>query len=275
MTTAQSPEELSRVLYRYDQLANKLQRVDEIGEEQVENYRKDGYLAIEQLYSAEEVKKGIEALGEIMFGDTKGAKLQFTRPMTELNTLEDRELALRKIENFTAGHESLHAIAYNSALIKTVEAILGEPAKLVQEMALLKPPHGGGEKPWHQDMAYGNLAYDKAVVGVWIALDDAALDNGCMHVIPGSHADGATPHYSVRDWQICDSQVPVERDVAIPLQPGGLMLFHGLLKHGTPYNLSDKRRRALQFHYAGESAEKLRPKEYKRFFTNEMTGAEC
>ncbi|MNV91690.1 Phytanoyl-CoA dioxygenase (PhyH) [compost metagenome] len=124
-------------------------------------------------------------------------------------------------------------------------------------------------------MAYGPLAYNKPVIGVWIALDDAELDNGCMHVIPGSHAEGATPHYAVRDWQICDTHIPVERDVAIPLKSGGLMFFHGLIKHGTPYNLSPKRRRALQFHYVGASAEKLTGKEYKRIFTNEMTNAEC
>jgi hypothetical protein len=87
--------------------------------------------------------------------------------------------------------------------------------------------------------------------------------------------DGATPHYEIRDWQLCDAHVQVEKDVAVPLLPGGLLLFHGLLKHGTPHNLSSKKHRALQFHYAGESAAKLTPKEYKRFFTNEMSGAEC
>lgn len=96
-------------------------------------------------------------------------------------------------------------------------------------------------------MAYGPLAYDKAVIGVWIALDEAALDNGCMHVIPGSQADGATPHYAIRDWQLCDSHIQVEKDVAVPLLLGGLLLFHGLLKHGTPYNLSSKNAEPCNF----------------------------
>jgi phytanoyl-CoA hydroxylase len=124
-------------------------------------------------------------------------------------------------------------------------------------------------------MAYGNLAFDKSVVGIWIALDPAELDNGCMHVIPGSHRGGGAPHYAVRDWQLCDSGVQVETDVAVPLEPGGALLFSGLLHHGTPPNFSVKRRRALQIHYAGESAQKLSPEEYKRMFTNVMTNAEC
>ena len=58
-------------------------------------------------------------------------------------------------------------------------------------------------------------------------------------------------------------------------QPGGVLIFHGLLHHGTPPNFSEKRRRSIQIHYAPQSASKLSPREYKRMFTNEMTNAEC
>ena len=156
-----------------------------------------------------------------------------------------------------------------------MDRLFKEQAIVVQDQAILKPPTGGAEKPWHQDMAYGNLAYDRSVIGAWIALDAAELDNGCMHVIPYSHMEGAVPHYAERDWQLCDRNVAVVKDVAVPLKPGGVLLFSGLLHHGTPPNFSEKRRRALQVHYAPESATKLTPQEYKRMFTNELTGAEC
>ncbi|MFC4777358.1 phytanoyl-CoA dioxygenase family protein [Paenibacillus sp. GCM10023252] len=277
MAEALTPEQISEKLYRFDRVADKLERLSDIGEEALKQYQTQGFLGINKALSEQEVSTAIAAIVDIITYENQGAKLQYVKPLSELPTIEDRELALRKIYDFTSedGNERLKAIANHPSILAAAEKILGEKPKLVQDMALLKPPHGGGEKPWHQDMAYGNLAYDKSVVGVWIALDDADLDNGCMHVIPGSHAGGAIPHYAIRDWQICDLHVPVERDVAVPLPSGGLMLFHGLLSHGTPYNHSVKRRRALQFHYVGESAVRLSPKEYKRFFTNEMTGAEC
>ncbi|GAA3406062.1 phytanoyl-CoA dioxygenase family protein [Paenibacillus hodogayensis] len=275
MTVAKTPEEISRELYRYDRLAVKLPGLSAIGDEQLAQYHREGYLAVEHALTSDEVQAALEGLHHIVFIDNKGAKVQFSKPVAELTTEKERELAVRKVYDFVDFEERLKAVAYHPGIIAAVERLLGERAVLAQDMALLKPPQGGGEKPWHQDMAYGGLAFDKAVVGVWIALDEAALDNGCMHVIPGSHADGATPHYAIRDWQLCDAHVQVEKDVAVPLQPGGLLFFHGLMKHGTPYNLSSKRRRALQFHYAAESAVKLGPKEYKRFFTNEMTNAEC
>ena len=275
MEKTQSPEEIAKRLYRYDVIAEKLDGLDEWGEEQLKFYRNNGFLAVENVLNAQEINDSIDAIKEIIFVDDKGARIQFTRPRDELKTARDRELAVRKLSKFVDVDERLKRIAYHPDILAKVEDILGEEPLLAQDMALLKPPHGGGEKPWHQDMAFGALSFKNPVIGVWIALDEAGLDNGCMHVIPGSHAEGATPHYAIRDWQICDTHVPVERDVTVPLKPGGVLFFHGLIKHGTPPNYSAKRRRALQFHYVGKSALKLSPEEYKRVFTNEMTDAEC
>ncbi|MBD2863054.1 phytanoyl-CoA dioxygenase family protein [Paenibacillus oceani] len=270
-----SPEEIARLLYQYDNMAIRLDSPAAIGPDEIKLYHEQGYLAVTRVLSGDDTNRSIQALMSILFQDANGAKIQFTKPENEIITAEERELSVRKIYEFVHGNRTLYEIAHHPELLACVEKLLGEEAVLIQDMALLKPPHGGGEKPWHQDMAYGPLAYDKAVVGVWIALDEAALDNGCMHLIPRSHMDGGTPHYAKRDWQVCDDNVQVERDVAVPLPPGGVLFFHGLLIHGTPPNFSIKRRRALQFHYAAASSVKMSPKEYKRMFTNELTGATC
>jgi phytanoyl-CoA hydroxylase len=262
-------------LYRYDHLAETLDTLADIDEQAVRRYKEQGYLAVNGVLSPDEVNRSIEALMNMIFSDAKGAKIQFTKPKEELHSDEERELAVRKVYDYVPHNEVLTQIAYHPKLLDKVRLILGEEPVLVQSMALLKPPFVGGEKPWHQDMAYGPLTFDKPVVGVWIALDEAALDNGCMHVIPRSHMDGGVPHYAVRDWQICDTNVNVERDVAVPLPAGGALFFHGMIHHGTPPNSSAKKRRALQLHYACESSVKVKPDEYKRIYTNEMTDAEC
>ncbi|MBM7564015.1 phytanoyl-CoA dioxygenase family protein [Paenibacillus sacheonensis] len=270
-----NPEEINQRLYRYDHVHVSLNDKQSITEEQLMRYRSSGFLSVNGLLDAPAVESAKQALADLLFIDRRDAKLQFTRPEKELSSPEEKELALRKIYDFVETEERLRAIACHPAILDVVRGIFGEEPKLIQDMALLKPPHGGGEKPWHQDMAYGTLTYTKAAIGVWIALDEATAGNGCMHVIPGSHREGATPHYAVRDWQLCDAQVPVERDVIVPLQPGGVLFFHGMLYHGTPSNFSSDRRRALQFHYAPVSAERVSPQEYKRMFTNELSGAEC
>ncbi|MEL7239010.1 MAG: phytanoyl-CoA dioxygenase family protein, partial [Planctomycetota bacterium] len=89
----------------------------------------------------------------------------------------------------------------------------------------------------------------------WTALDACDAGNGCMHVIPGSHRAGPKPHYHDRDCQLPDDTVDLGNVVAVPLQPGGVMFFSGLVHHGTPPNLGQRRRRALQFHYMGKSGQ--------------------
>jgi phytanoyl-CoA hydroxylase len=270
-----TPEEINRRLYPPGKIATPIRLEERIAEPELRFYREQGYLAVENFLGEAEIEEAKAAIMDIITAERSPVKIQFTRPKEELKTPEEKEWAIRKVYQFVEHDERLRAVAFHAKLLSWTRQLLGEAAKLAQDQALLKPPFGGGEKPWHQDMAYGNLAYDKAVIGAWIALDDAGLDNGCMHVIPRSHMEGGTPHYAVRDWQICDTNVAVDKAVAVPLKPGGVLLFHGLLHHGTPFNFSSKRRRSLQFHYAPVSAEKLAPGEYKRLFTNAMTGAEC
>lgn len=274
-----SPEEIadiSRKLYKYDTtVTDRIPTLQDVTDEDVANYWRQGYLVIEKAFTREEVQHAIDALMYIMHGGIKGPHVQFVRTAKELTTPEERELACRKIMNYVEYEPRLAHMTFHPDMMRVLENICGERLRNIQNTALLKPPHGGSEKPWHQDMAYRGLSYDKPAIGVWIALDEAGLDNGCMHVIPGSHKWGGMPHYVVRDLQICDSHVPVEQDVAVPLQPGGLLIFHGLLYHGTPANLSPKRRRALQNHYIGTSSKELSPREHKRIYTNVLSGAEC
>ncbi|MHA6483502.1 phytanoyl-CoA dioxygenase family protein [Paenibacillus sp. strain BS8-2] len=273
--TAVSQESINAMLYKYDNVHVSLNGIDALENEHLKGYKQSGFLSIDGLLNEAEVEQSKQALMDLLHVDRKGAKLQFTKSESQLNTPEERDLSIRKIYEFVSVEDRLRQIAYHPDLISIIQRIFGEEPVLIQDMALLKPPHGGGEKPWHQDMAYGGLTYTKAAIGVWIALDEATADNGCMHIIPGSHQEGATPHYAIRDWQLCDSQVPVNRDVIVPLKPGGALFFHGMLYHGTPSNLSTLKRRALQFHYVPASAERVSPQEYKRMFTNELSGAEC
>lgn len=263
-------------LYRYDQPADKTVRsIEQISAEDVKRFWEEGYLVIDNLLSQDEVAQALAAIQDIMFERVQGPHIQFTKPRNQITSDEDRELSIRKVDKFVEHDQRLHATAYHPKLLALLKQLFDDEPKLVQDQAILKPPYGGAEKPWHQDMAYGNLTYKKPVIGAWVALDPATLDNGCMHVIPRSHMDGPTPHYAVRDWQICDTNVRVEKDVVVPLAPGGVLIFHGMLHHGTPPNFSKERRRSVQYHYAPSDAMKMSPGEYKRWFTNEMTNAEC
>lgn len=130
---------------------------------------------------------------------------------------------------------------------------MGGPARLFQDMALVKPPLGR-EKPWHQDHAYFNFPLATPIVGVWIPLHSVDPTNGCMHVLPGSHRRGPQLHFMRRDWQICDTDIAGQPQHFLPMNPGDLLLFDAKLAHGTPTNVTQEIRWAVQFHYVPAGA---------------------
>ena len=71
-----------------------------------------------------------------------------------------------------------------------------------------------------------------------------------MHVIPRSHTHGIAEHAGLGDEYGLVTPQSLEAAVPIPLSPGDALVFHGELYHYTPPNRTDKRRRAIQYHYA-------------------------
>jgi phytanoyl-CoA hydroxylase len=158
-------------------------------------------------------------------------------------------------------------------LLALVTRLIGAAPELYQSMALLKPPHGR-EKPWHQDHSHFDLPLQTKVVGVWIALDEATPENGCLRVLPGWHRKEPLPHFMRRDFQICDTQMMElhQECLAVPLEPGGCLLFDSFLPHGTPTNLTSQRRR---FHFLPANTPRISHAERLAVFDGDAKGLSC
>jgi phytanoyl-CoA hydroxylase len=249
-------------LYRFGKSAAGIQTLADVSDDQLDAFRASGYLIIERGFGPDRLESALLALTDLALGgrpDFNGIEFESWASSVRPEPMQARERldAVRKLWSFVDYDERLRGIALDPALLAVVRRLLrGEP-RMFQDMALFKPPGGGREKPWHQDLAYFDLDVEEPVVGVWIALDQATPENGCMHIIPGSHRRGPVTHFQRRDWQICDTDVEVRSDVMVPLEPGGVLLFDGLLHHGTPANRTGTRRRSLQFHYAAMDARQV------------------
>lgn len=265
----------------------------------IERYREDGYLAFEQVLTPDEVRQASEGINALVhkyaFNEEltehvykgSGQKMKNGRGMLfksrtsdfhfqvegDYEARADRldELAdnIRKFQSFDMELPIYDYISHKHPKLRALlGAVLGEDYLPYSSMALCKPAGIGAEKPWHQDLAYFAVNRFDGVAGVWIALDRATVDNGCMHVIPGGHRTGPRPHYwSKVDCEITTEEVNPADAVAIELPPGGLMIFDGLLPHETPANRSDLRRRALQFHYRSADTQVVPREEYMKKFT--------
>ena len=276
---------------------------------EVRRFESQGYLAYEGLLNPQEVAEATQALSQVIqaahtealrgdqdirveAGDSARSNyagyslksvsgsflLRFqagTTPM-EMPTAE-AELLVRVLYGFCRQHPMFQKVVAHPRIMAVVESLVGSGALLFQDMAMIKPRRIGSEKPWHQDDAYFSYAPLDQIVGVWIALDDTTVANGCMHVLPGDHLRGGLKHYnSAVDCEIVPDRLEKDRAVPIELAAGGVLFFSGLLPHQTPPNTSDRRRRALQFHYRGAATQQLDKLSYDAVYQDpDGTPASC
>lgn len=266
-------------LYSPGAEAYQVQNLDSISKTDLGFYDAQGYLSVAAAFTSAETGAALNGLTDLIMGarpDFKGIIFEnAARKILPALGLEERQDAIRKLASFVDYDARLHALAYHPKLIAVVRTLLGDEPELFQDMALLKPPRLGREKPWHQDLSYFNYDPGARVVGVWIALDEATVENGCMQLLPERHREGPVVHFKRRDWQMCDTEILGKTSVVAPLKPGGLLLFDGLLPHGTPHNASGSRRRALQFHYAGAGIKKIAATERMQVFGSEGRDVSC
>jgi phytanoyl-CoA hydroxylase len=276
-------ERIRRSLYRTDDsgLASIIPTWrDRWTDAELSQYQTQGYLAMDGLLTPEEVEQAKEALADIAYRRVWNEKVgiqeePYYRAGGCDERIDDPELRIRKVWMFCQADDRLAALAATPRLRSLLDQLIGADSRLIQDMALLKPPFHGAEKPWHQDTAYFDYTPLGGVIGVWIALDEATVENGCMQVIPGSHLDGPAKHYHMRDCQLEDGRVRVDRAVVVPLKPGGALFFSGLIHHGTPPNVSGDRRRALQFHYAAANCTRMTIREHGELFDDNGAYAGC
>ncbi len=278
-----------------------LETAARLSEREIETYRRDGYVAKEGILDRREIEEARDTIDlliarmheaalarspDVEVGRDEGASSNYaglelrkigSRLVVRFEAGTDpfamtREQALRSVRvlyGYRDEHPIFNAVAAHPRILSVVESIVGAGPVLFQDMALVKPPFIGSEKPWHQDDAYFSWAPLEKIVGVWVALDEARAENGCMHVIPGGHRNSGLRHWhSALDCEIVQGRVDASRAVPVELAPGGALFFSGLLPHQTPVNRSPQSRRALQLHYRGADTHKLEPEEYDQVFVD-------
>ena len=272
-------------LYRHDAIAEPIDSLSSIGDAEIAQYHSQGFLAVRNAFSAEEIATAEEGWEALIRGDHADYHYVDYEPAVKDRidslSLEEKRTSMRKLMFFVNIEPRLKAISDHADCLNVLSRLMdGATPQLFQDMALCKPAGIGREKPWHQDCSYFDIPPSTPVIGVWIAMDEARMDNACMHVLAGGHQDGPIVHFQRRDWQICDDDIYQTRGktrpvIAVPLPPGGCMFFNGLLPHGTPHNRSDQHRRALQFHYYPQGTKSTSTQERLAVFGSEGKDVSC
>ena len=196
--------------------------------EQINQYKKDGYIApIDVLTKdeAEEVKKEIEYIEKKWPNEIQGLGRNYVHLISPV----------------------LDKVSHNSKILDAVESIIGKDILVCGTTLFIKNPDKKGFVSFHQDAKYIGLEPHNWVTG-WLAVTDANEENGCMRMLKGSHKKDLKFHDQKFDennlltrGQTIEN-VPINETTPVILKAGQLSLHHPKIIHGSGLNKSKERR---------------------------------
>ncbi|MEL7538271.1 MAG: phytanoyl-CoA dioxygenase family protein [Pseudomonadota bacterium] len=168
----------------------------------------------------------------------------------------DKTLAINKIGHALHDHVPAFGAFCRDPRVGALLRELGQvDPEVRQTMYIFKQPGIGGEVRWHQDASYLN-SDPGGVIGLWVALEDADRDNGCLWMQPGRHRDGLREIFEL-DWPSRRGELRTldprpwtddENAVAIEVSAGSLVAFHDHMPHYSSPNRSPRSRHAFAVH---------------------------
>ncbi|HEY0867189.1 MAG TPA: phytanoyl-CoA dioxygenase family protein, partial [Fimbriimonas sp.] len=114
---------------------------------------------------------------------------------------------------------------------------------------VFKHPEGEKEFPWHQDDGYTPVT-PSPYLTLWMAINDATVENGCVSVLPGSHRNGLVEHRPSPIGLVCRSNDDPDQGIQVPIEAGSIIAFWSLTMHKSGPNRSNGIRKAYVIQYS-------------------------
>lgn len=237
---------------------NRINVPKRLSDNQVQFFIDHGYIAVPDLIESDEIEELREDTVRIARG---GYPCEAVQPTSE-NLSDDQILA-----NILCIHQPHFISPIMEKYVKHPElcGVLSQitaahipfwdgSVKCMQSMLFVKPSGFQGQS-WHQDEIYIPTR-DRSLIGGWIAMDDATVENGCLWVIPGSHQMGylysQKPHGNPDEFDSADLEsygFDETLEVPIEVKTGTVVFFNGYLLHRSRKNRGQTYRRVLVNHY--------------------------
>ena len=229
-----------------------------LSDSQVQFFIENGYIAVPNLIESDEIEELREDTVRIARG---GYPCEAVQPVSE-NLSDDQILA-----NILCIHQPHFVSPIMEKYVRHPElcGVLSQitaahipfwdgSVKCMQSMLFVKPSGFQGQS-WHQDEIYIPTR-DRSLIGGWIAMDNATVENGCLWVIPGSHQMGylysQKPHGNPEEFDSADLEsygFDETLEVPIEVKTGTVVFFNGYLLHRSRKNQGQTYRRVLVNHY--------------------------
>ena len=212
-------------------------------------YQREGYVVPEFRLAAEKVTH-LRATLDKLIADNPGVRPE---KLVSAHVEGDNGEGVK-------GSAEFLKLAQDRDIIDLVEAVIGPDIVLWGCHVFCKPGGDGYETPWHQDGHYWPIR-PLATCTVWVALDRSDISNGCLRVIPGSHADKKLHAHLHEDrtdlvlnQRMVDGTFDEAEAVSLELDPGQMSMHDVYMIHGAAANRSPRRRTGVALRYMPASS---------------------
>jgi phytanoyl-CoA hydroxylase len=228
----------------------------ELSEEQIRFYQENGYVVIEDFLNTEELEIWREAVMEAI-ADRNGLKM----PGKDININDDDGInkdagyfnnVFDQLLNLWQTNDKVKALMLDERIGKMISALSGvDGVRIWHDQALIKRPWANPTS-WHLDTPFWSFS-DRRAMSIWVALDDATYENGCLFFIPKSYHETTfeNPGIGKNMGEIFNfyPQFKTSKSVAAPMKAGSCSFHNGLTIHGAHANMTAGFRRAMTCAY--------------------------
>lgn len=221
---------------------------------QIAQYRHDGFLVIENFLSAEELEFWRTALNDAV-EKRNGNKMPDRKEVYGKGDAEDKSYydnVFDQLINLWVDNDKMKQIMLDERLGKMAAQLAGvQGIRIWHDQALIKKPWANPTS-WHLDTPYWSFS-DRRALSIWVALDDATYENGCLFFIPGSYHKTTFDNPGIgKNMGAIFTTYPefkTAQPVAAPMKAGSCSFHNGLTIHGAHANMTPGFRRAMTCAY--------------------------
>lgn len=225
----------------------------ELSARQVEFYRENGFLVVEALLGDEELESWRAALAEGMTRHfaTNGRHNQSTDSYY-------KDVFVQCV-NLWKTSDRIRELVTDPRLGRLAAELAGvDGIRLYHDHALVKQPWANPTN-WHVDNSMDPF-HSRQSIMLWVALDDATLQNGCMYFLPGTHKSSrfdVTGNLNEAKIDSLLEEYPEWREIepaAVEVKAGDGVFINGMIAHAAGPNMTTHPRRALSMLFIPEGA---------------------
>lgn len=219
--------------------------------EQLDVFHRDGHVTVPDVFDAATVEACVDDIHR--WSDEFLATITASQRAWFLEQASGSQVRLRKLDEPVFHRPVFRRMAMSTVLVSKVEQLIGSGVSVFFSQVFCKPAEIGGPKPVHQDNFYFGPSDRDATLTVWIAIDEATVENGCLFYGNGSHRGEVYSHRAPPEEPF-NLQIPAAALGDYPMTPapvpaGGVSFHHGNTWHQSSSNRSTRPRRAAAFHF--------------------------